>query len=375
MDPKVMETIRPYFSEKFGNSISSLHAYGWEAERAVEDARKEVSDTIGATPHEIFFTSGATESNNWVLQGLTSRLRRESALENKKIHIISSAIEHNSILKTLEHLKACDLITYDLAPVNSSGTVELESIKSLILPETKLISIMWVSNEIGSVNPIKEIGNLARESKIYFHTDATQAIGKLPVNLAEMPIDLMSFSGHKIYAPKGVGALFIRARQPKVQIDPLLFGGGHERAYRAGTLNVPSIVGLGQAMKLIKSEGGVEIKRMWDLKIKYLNIWWQAKLPFTLNGGNYSNQSPHILSVTFNQNEIEPLNLQGVAYSRGSACQSGETSMSHVLQALKFSQEQANHTLRLSFGRFTTDKDFLKLTKILFEKFKINYDF
>jgi cysteine desulfurase len=368
VDPRVMERLLPFLKEHFGNSISSLHAYGWEAERAVENARKQAAECLGTTPHEIYFTSGATESNNWVLQGLTSKLNRDS---KTKIHILSSPVEHNSILKTLEHLKACDQIDYDLVPVNSSGIVSVEDVKKLIRPETKLMSFMWVNNELGSINPIEELGKLARENKIYFHSDATQAVGKIPVNLSTLPVDLLSFSGHKIYGPKGVGGLFIRNHSPKVQIDPLLFGGGHERSMRAGTLNVPGIVGLGTAMNLIFAAGTTEQEKLANLKMKYLHHWKELGLIFHLNGEG-SKQAPHILNITFESKDPSPLQIPGIAYSRGSACQSGDAGITHVLAALKMTQTQANHTLRISFGRFTTDEDFQKLTKILLEKYKIH---
>lgn len=372
VDPRVIDTITPYFTEKFGNSISSLHSYGWDAERAVENARRQVAEALHASPHEIFFTSGATESNNWVLQGLVSHL----ILTNKsKIHILSSPVEHNSIIKTLEHLKAIGQIDFDLVPVNQTGTVDPSEIEKRIRPETKLMSFMWVNNELGSINPIAEIGAIARKNQIYFHTDATQAVGKIPVDLSAAPVDLMSFSGHKIYGPKGVGALFIRGRNPKVQIHPLLYGGSHERNQRAGTVNVPAVVGMGIALQLIQDEGTAEHERLLKLKTKYFSEWNAKGLKFTING--YKNpldskfQAPHIMSMTLHSTQAEPTQLTGVAYSRGSACQSGEVGMSHVLSALNFDQNQANHTLRISFGRFTTDEDFLKLTKILLEKVKI----
>ena len=244
VDPKVLDAMISFLKDDFGNPSSQGHPWGWAADKAVNTARSQVANLIGCDNKEITFTSGATESNNWALFGLVHHLQRKSPGE--KIHIISCVIEHNSILNSLKYLQELG-VDVDFLNVDKQGLVSVEDIKSKIKPNTKLISIMWVNNEVGSINDVVAIGNLARAHQIYFHTDGTQAVGKIPMDLKNLPVDLLSFSGHKIYGPKGVGVLFKRRKDPFVDIDPLFLGGGQEGGQRSGTLNVPGIVGIGKA--------------------------------------------------------------------------------------------------------------------------------
>ncbi|MBO9666429.1 MAG: cysteine desulfurase, partial [Bdellovibrio sp.] len=250
VDPQVYSAMEPYFKEYFGNPASAAHHWGWAAENATQKARMQVASLIGAKASEITFTSGATESNNWVMFGLLSKLREENP--TGPIHFITSNVEHSSIMKGMDALKKLN-VEVDFLPVNNHGQVEVATVLKAIKPHTKLMSFIWVNNEIGTINPIPEIAKVCKENQIYLHTDATQAIGKIPVNVNEMGIDLMSFSGHKIYGPKGVGALYIRSQNPKVVLNPLIYGGGQEKGLRSGTLNVPAIVGLGVASEICKT--------------------------------------------------------------------------------------------------------------------------
>ncbi|MGZ3781698.1 MAG: cysteine desulfurase family protein, partial [Pseudobdellovibrionaceae bacterium] len=242
VDPQVFQAMEPYFKEYFGNPASAIHQWGWMAENAVSKARSQVASLIGAKTSEVIFTAGATESNNWCVFGLISKIREENPKE--PIHFITSCIEHSSVMKSMQEAQKMG-VEVDFLPVNKFGQVELDAVRKAIKPHTKLMSFIWVNNEIGTINPIPEIAKLAKEHQIYLHTDATQAAGKIPLNVTEMGIDLMSFSAHKIYGPKGVGALYIRSKDPKVQINPLIYGGGQEKGLRSGTLNVPAIVGFG----------------------------------------------------------------------------------------------------------------------------------
>lgn len=268
VDPQVFLAMEPYFKIHFGNPASAGHHWGWAAENAVNKARAQVASLIGAKPSEITFTGGATESNNWVIFGLISKIREENPYE--PIHIITSCVEHSSIMKALPVAQKMG-VEVDFLPVNRFGQIEIETLRAAIKPHTKLISLIWVNNEIGTINPLQEVAALAKENKIYLHTDATQAVGKIPVNVTETGIDLMSFSGHKIYGPKGIGAMYIRSKDPKVQINPLIYGGGQEKGLRSGTLNVPGIVGLGMAAEICQQNLPMESVRMTELR----KLLWQ----------------------------------------------------------------------------------------------------
>lgn len=357
VDPKVLEAMLPFLKDDFGNPSSQGHPWGWAAEKAVNTARTQVASLVGCDNKEITFTSGATESNNWALFGLFHHLIRKNKAE--KIHIISSTIEHNSILNGLKYLSELN-VEVDFLEVDKQGLVPVEDIKAKIKSNTRLISIMWVNNEIGSINDVVEIGKLAHSKQIYFHTDGTQAVGKLPMNLKELPIDLLSFSGHKIYGPKGVGVLYKRRKEPFVDIDPLFLGGGQESGQRSGTLNVPGIVGIGKACDLINSSLSSEIVHYRGLLEQLLKGLKEVFPDIKLNGpADISSRSPINLSITFPERLGTELSLRvpGVGVSTGSACSTGKISASHVLKGIGLSPEESSRTLRLSVGRYTTAND------------------
>lgn len=363
VDPEVFAKMEPYFKEQFGNPASAGHQWGWTAGHATDKARMQIAQLIGAKPSEIVFTAGATESNNWVIFGLISKLREENPSE--PIHIITSCVEHNSIMRALEAARTWG-VEVDFLPVNQYGQVEVSTIKNAIKPHTKLMTFIWVNNEIGSRNPISEIAAIAKEHKIYLHTDATQAVGKIPVNVATENIDLMSFSAHKIYGPKGVGALYIRSKDPKVQINPLIYGGGHERGLRSGTLNVPAIVGFGAAAEIASRVQKEESARLLELS----QFFWkqlQNIAPTIRLNGHPTERAPNNLNVTLPKIRSEFLlpKLQKLGVSTGSACSTGAVSVSHVLRGLGVSEEDAHCTLRLSLGRWTTQEDLLLATEML----------
>ncbi|MNK07486.1 Cysteine desulfurase [compost metagenome] len=363
VDPEVYRAMEPYFKQFFGNPASASHHWGWAAESAVNKAREQVSTLIGAKPNEITFTGGATESNNWVIFGLISKIREENPSE--PIHILSSCIEHSSILKALTAARKQN-VEVDFLPVNRFGQVEIETIRQAIKPHTKLMSFIWVNNEIGSINPVADIAKLAREHKIYFHTDATQALGKVDVNATAMGIDMMSFSGHKMYGPKGVGGLFIRSKDPKVQINPLIYGGGQEKGLRSGTLNVPAIVGLGAAADLCHRNIKTEVAHMISLR----DLLWtelQKALPGITLNGHPTERSPINLNVTLPKTKTEQIlpRLQKLGVSTGSACGTGAMVISHVLIGLGLDSETIQRSLRLSLGRWTTEEEIHRAVEIL----------
>jgi len=362
-DPMVMKAMQPFFSEHFGNSASQLHPYGWEASTAVEKARKQVALGLKCAPQEIYFTSGATESNNWAIIGLVEHCLSEAP--GQPIHIISAKTEHNSILGILSYLKKSRNIEVDFLPVNSAGMVTVDQVQKSIKPHTKLISLMWVNNELGSIHPISEISSLARQHKIYFHSDATQAVGKIPIDLQEAKIDLLSLSGHKIYGPKGVGALFIRKQDPVVSIHPLFHGGGQEKGLRSGTVNVPGVVGLGQAMENLHHSMTDDLNLIKNLRERILTSWQKADLQFRINGEGI----PHILNVTFLSPPKKGLGFPGIAFSKGSACHSDSQDPSHVLSALGIPAAEAVNTFRFSLGRTTTAEEIEQFLKIVTSKF------
>ncbi len=350
VDPLVFEAMTPYFKEHFGNAASLNHIFGWTAKAAVEKARKDTADLIGSESREIYFTSGATESNNLVFEGLAR------AYPEKK-HIIISEIEHESIL---DPARAFEENGYEITRirVDRSGKVSPSDIKQALRSETLFVSIMMANNEVGTIQPIFTIGEICHEAGIFFHTDAVQATGKIEINVQSMNIDLLSLSGHKFYGPKGVGALFVRRRDPRVILDPLMYGGGQERALRPGTLNVPGIVGLGQACLLAKEAMESESERVRSLATKILEGLKKACPQITLNGhavdrlgGNLSLTIPGI------KNETLMCSLKNIAFSAGSACSTEKAGNSHVLKALGLSQKKINSTIRIGLGRFNTKEE------------------
>ncbi len=351
VDPRVFEAMRPYFTEVFGNAASRNHSFGWQAEDAVEKARKQIAGLVGATAKEIVFTSGATESNNLALKGVAEMYAE------KGNHIITAATEHKAILDTCKRLeKNGARVTY--LPVEQNGLVDLDRLKSAITDKTILISIMYANNEIGVLQPIAEIGKMAKERGILFHTDATQAVGKVPVNVGADGIDLMSISAHKMYGPKGVGALYVRRRNPRVQLTAQIDGGGHERGMRSGTLNVTGIVGLGEACALCNAEMAEESKRMAFLRDK-LKDRLLASLDECYINGTTEHRLPNNLNISFAFVEGESLlmGINDIAVSSGSACTSATLEPSYVLKALGAGDDLAHSSIRFGLGRFNTEEE------------------
>ena len=360
VDSYVLEQMMPWFQKQFGNSVSN-HQYGWEAESGVEKARGQVRQLLNALNYDIYFTSGATESNNWVIQSMISKTLD---IEKKpSIHIISSPTEHSSVLKTLKYFEKIGRAQVSWVPADRFGQVQPEDLKKSIRPETKLISLMWANNEIGSLNPVDEILQLARENQIYFHSDATQALGKTPLDLEKTPVDLISVASHKVYGPKGVGALLVRKKNPRVDLPPFMLGGSHESGQRAGTLNVAGIVGFGAACELLSKNMVYEIESIKNLS-QYLCEQIKQNFPLSEFNGHPTSKIPHVISVTFNGSQV-PAMLMGVCVSKGSACNSGGESISPVLQSIGLSEKAAEQTLRISLGRFTTKEDIDSLIESL----------
>jgi cysteine desulfurase len=352
VDPRVLEVILPYFNERFGNAASIDHEYGAAAGQSVEKARRQIADGIKAQPDEIIFTSGATEADNLALIGATEQYATRGN------HIITCVTEHKAVLDTCHHLeqRGCR-VTY--LPVDSYGLVDPDEVRRAITQQTVLISIMAANNEIGTIAPVAEIGRIAREHEILFHTDATQSVGHIPVDVEAMSIDLLSMSAHKLYGPQGIGALYVRKRRPRVRLAPLLHGGGHERGMRSGTMNLPGIVGFGCAVELATREMSREAERLKHLR--YL-LW--TKLQADIEGaeinGHPIKRLPHNLSVAIPGIESRSLLVQlkhDVALSTGSACTTAKVEPSHVLLALGFSAERAHSSVRFGLGRENTEAD------------------
>ncbi|HET9961401.1 MAG TPA: IscS subfamily cysteine desulfurase [Nitrospiraceae bacterium] len=352
MDPRVLEAMLPYFTEKFGNAASRNHAFGWQAEEGVETARKQIAKLIHADSKEIVFTSGATESDNLALKGVVEMYHE------KGDHIITSSTEHRAVLDTAKSLEAKRGVKVTYLPVDKYGMVNPEDVRNAITDRTILISIMFANNEIGTLNPVKEIGKIAKEKGVLFHCDATQGVGKVPVNVQEMGIDLMSFTGHKIYGPKGVGALYVRKKSPRVRIAAQMDGGGHERGMRSGTLAVPLIVGFGKACELCEQEMAAEASRLTTMRDRLHKTITTALEDVYLNG-HPSERLPNNLNLSFAYVEGESL-LMGckeIALSSGSACTSATLEPSYVLRALGVGTELAHSSIRFGLGRFTTDEE------------------
>lgn len=349
-DPRVVEAMLPYFSEKFGNPHSRSHAYGWAAEEAVETAREQVAQSIGADAKEIVFTSGATEANNLAIKGVAAFYKE------RKNHIITCVTEHKCVLDSCRHLEEEGFaVTY--LPVQKSGLIDCEQLKEAITDATLLVSIMAVNNEIGVIQPLQEIGRVCRERGVFFHTDAAQAVGKIPLNVDECNIDLLSLSGHKIYGPKGIGALYVR-RKPRVRLSALITGGGQERGMRSGTLPTPLCVGLGEACALSEAEMPAESVRIKQLRDR-LYHGLASRLSEIYVNGDMAARIPGNLNISFAYVEGEGLmmGIKTLAVSSGSACTSASLEPSYVLRALGVDEALAHTSLRLGIGRFTTEAE------------------
>ena len=349
-DPRVVEAMLPHFNARFGNPHSRNHAYGWRAESAVENAREQVAGLIKANPKEIIFTSGATESNNLAIKGVARFYK------DKKNHIVTCVTEHKCVLDTCRHLEqeGCE-VTY--LPVRKDGLVDLDRLKDAITDKTALVSIMAVNNEIGVIQPVREIGRLCREKGAFFHSDCAQAVGKIPLDVEDMNIDLMSVSGHKFYGPMGIGALYVR-RRPRVRLVPLFNGGGQERGMRSGTLPLPLCVGIGAACAIAEKEMAAEAERLRMLRDRLYQRLRQ-RLPEIYLNGDLEHRIPGNLNISFAYVEGEGLmmGIKDLAVSSGSACTSASLEPSYVLRALGVEEELAHTSLRLGIGRFTTEAE------------------
>ena len=346
MDPRVLDAMLPYFGTIFGNAASRNHQFGWEAEQAVDKAREQISKLIGCTPKEIIFTSGATESNNLAIKGIAEMYRE------KGNHVITQVTEHKAVLDTCKKLERQGFdVTY--LPVQEDGLISMDALKAAMTDKTILVTIMYANNEIGVVQPVQEIGKLCHERGILFHTDAVQAVGKIPVNVQQDNIDVLSMTAHKIYGPKGVGALYVRRRNPRVQITEQINGGGHERGMRSGTLNVPGIVGLGKACEIAGEEMAAETARLKDLR-DYLKHKFENALDYVHVNGNMDHHLPGNLNMSFVHVEGESLlmGINDIAVSSGSACTSATLEPSYVLKALGLGDDVAHSSIRFGLGRF-----------------------
>ena len=350
MDPRVLEAMLPYFNDKFGNAASRNHSFGWTAEEAVDYAREQVARLINSSPKEIIFTSGATESDNLAIKGVFEMYAA------KGNHIITVNTEHKAILDSCKHVeKMGGEVTY-LTP-NEDGLINLQDLEAAITPKTILISIMYGNNEIGVIQPIEEIAAIARKNNVLFHTDATQAVGKIPVDVMAQNIDLMSFSAHKMYGPKGVGALYVRRKNPRVKVTSQVDGGGHERGMRSGTLNVPGIVGFGKACELCMNEMEEEARKLSGFRDQLEKELLEIEESYV--NGNVEHRLPHVSNISFKHVEGEGLmmGIKDLAVSSGSACTSASLEPSYVLKNLGLDDDLAHSSLRFGFGRFSTQEE------------------
>ena len=351
LDPRALEAMMPYLTDKFGNAASRNHQFGWDAEQAVEEARRQIAALIGADPREIVFTSGATESNNLALKGVAAMYRE------KGNHILTAVTEHKAILDSCKHLEK-DGCHVTFLPVTDKGFVDLDDLRRAITDKTILISIMTANNEIGVVQDIKEIGRIARERGVLFHTDAVQAVGKIPFNVNDMNVDLASLTAHKMYGPKGVGALYVRRRNPRVLLTPMIDGGGHERGMRSGTLNVPGIVGFGEAARIAREGLVEESAEMLRLRER-LRHTFERELDEVYINGDLERRLPGNLNMSFAYVEGESLlmGINDIAVSSGSACTSASLEPSYVLKALGVGEDLAHTSIRFGIGRFNTEEE------------------
>jgi cysteine desulfurase len=351
VDPRVLEAMLPYFREHFGNAASRNHQFGWEAEQAVETARDQIAKLVGATSKEIIFTSGATESDNLAIKGVAEMYKE------KGNHIITAATEHKAVLDTCKRLEKYGYrVTY--LPVGADGLINLEDLKRAIDDKTILVTIMYANNEIGVLQPVADIGKICHEKGVLFHSDAVQAIGKVPVNVIKDNIDLMSITAHKLYGPKGVGALYVRRKNPRVQLTAQIDGGGHERGMRSGTLNVPGIVGLGKACEIANNEMAEESKRLSYLRDKLKKRLEDSLDEIHING-TMEHRLPGNLNMSFVYVEGESLlmGINDIAVSSGSACTSATLEPSYVLKALGLGDDVAHSSIRFGIGRFNTEAE------------------
>jgi cysteine desulfurase len=347
-DPRVVEAMLPYFTEHYGNAASRSHSYGWQAETAVEDAREQIAGVIGATAKEVIFTSGATEANNLAVKGVASMYKK------KGNHVVTQVTEHKATLDTCKRLEKDGYqVTY--LPVDKFGRVTPEQVREAITDKTVLVSVMFANNEIGTIQPVADIGKVCKERGVLFHTDAVQAVGKVPVDVQAMGIDLLSLTGHKMYGPKGIGALYVRKKDPRVRLEPMIDGGGHERGMRSGTLPVPLIVGLGAACDLCRQEMPEEAKHTFALRER-LRTRIMDHLPESYLNGHPTDRLPGNANISFAYVEGEGLmmGIKDVAVSSGSACTSASLEPSYVLRALGVGDELAHSSIRFGLGRFST---------------------
>ena len=350
MDPRVLDAMVPYFVQKFGNAASRNHAFGWVAEEAVDYAREQVAQLIGANEKEIIFTSGATESDNLAIKGVFEMYHE------KGNHIITTVTEHKAVLDTCKHVeKLGGRVTY--LPVQEDGLVNLQELEAAMTPETILVSIMYANNEIGVVQPVKEIAAIAHKYGALFMTDATQAVGKIPVDVIADGIDLLALTAHKMYGPKGIGALYVRRKNPRVKVTSQMDGGGHERGMRSGTLNVPGIVGLGKACEIARLEMTADAERLAKLRDKLQASLTQLEESYV--NGNVEHRLPHVANISFKYVEGEGLMMamKDLAVSSGSACTSASLEPSYVLKSLGLSDDLAHSSIRFGLGRFTTEEE------------------
>ncbi len=350
MDPRVLEAMLPYFLENFGNAASRNHSFGWQAEEAVDYAREQIAQLIGADPKEIIFTSGATEGNNLGIKGVYEMYA------SKGNHIITSTTEHKAVLDTCKHLEKLGAeVTY--LEVQPDGLIDLKQLEAAMKPTTILVAIMYANNEIGVIQPVKEIAAIAKKHGALFFTDAVQAVGKIPVDVIADGIDIMSFTAHKMYGPKGVGALYVRRKNPRVKVTAQIDGGGHERGMRSGTLNVPGIVGFGKAAEIAKTDMAGDTERVSKLRDKLENAL--KLIDETYVNGNPAHRLPHVSNISFKYVEGEGLMMgfnKDIALSSGSACTSASLEPSYVLKALGLGDDLAHSSLRFGLGRYTTEE-------------------
>ena len=349
VDPRVLDAMLPYFTEKFGNAASRNHSFGWEAEEAVVRARDQIAALIGVKSKEIIFTSGATESDNLAIKGVVEFYK------DKGNHIISCVTEHKAVLDSCRALERAGKATATYLPVDKYGMVDPDAVRRAITDKTVLITIMWANNEIGTIHPIAEIGKIAKEKGIIFHCDAVQAVGKVPVDFEKTGVDLASISAHKIYGPKGIGAIYVRSKGPRVRLTPMIDGGGHERGMRSGTLNVPGIVGLGAACEIAGAEMPDEARRLIQLRSQ-LQAGLFERLDEIYVNGHPTERLPGNLNVSFAYVEGESLlmGINDIAVSSGSACTSATLEPSYVIRALGIDDELAHSSIRFGLGRFNT---------------------
>ena len=351
MDPRVLEAMTPYFLQHFGNAASRNHSFGWEAEEAVDYAREQVAKLIGADPKEIIFTSGATEADNLAIKGVYEMYA------SKGNHIITAVTEHKAVLDTCKHIeKLGGEVTY--LPVNNEGLIDLKDLEAAMRPTTILVAIMYANNEVGTVQPIKEISAIARRHGALVFTDATQAVGKIPVDVNKDGIDLAAFTGHKMYGPKGVGALYVRRKNPRVKVTAQMDGGGHERGMRSGTLNVPGIVGFGKACELCMLDMEADTKRIVKLRDRLESALLLLEEAYV--NGSREHRLPHVANISFKHVEGEGLMMgfnKNIALSSGSACTSASLEPSYVLKALGLGDDLAHSSLRFGLSRFTTEEE------------------